>query len=151
MSDSQLVQVTNTVGAITTNVYFVLIIGVFSMRLAGHLEASRWIGLSSLLIVLPLLYLLVNAFRTDRPAIYLLWLGLMILFLIVELLIDYVLRLEFRSVRWATILYVMFFFGDTGGMIGVAAQAGKWWTTATAVMFLIMAALAFVQRANTGL
>ncbi|MFH1141354.1 MAG: hypothetical protein V1724_06800 [Chloroflexota bacterium] len=75
----------------------------------------------------------------------------MILFLFVELLLDYVLKLDFRSIRWATILYVMFFFGATGGMIGLASQAGRPWAIAASVAFLIMAAMAFIQRAKTGL
>ena len=38
-----------------------------------------------------------------------------------------------------------------GGMIGVAAQAGKPWAIVTALTFLIMAMLAFTQRSMTGL
>jgi hypothetical protein len=45
----------------------------------------------------------------------------------------------------------MFFFAATGGMIGVASQAGKSWSMATTIVFLIMAILAFVQRGVTGL
>ena len=82
---------------------------------------------------------------------YFLWLGLMILFLTVELVIDSILELEFRSAKWATVSYVVFFFAATGGMIGIAGQAGKWWTAATVLTFLVMAAMAFVQRAKTGL
>ena len=75
----------------------------------------------------------------------------MILFALVELIIDHILELDFRSTQWAVILYVMFFFGATGGMIGLAAQAGRRWVTVTSLIFLVMAALAFIQRAITGL
>lgn len=75
----------------------------------------------------------------------------MILLLLFELIGDHIFRLDFRSIQWAVILYVMFFFGATGGMIGVAAQAGRWWASVTGIIFLIMAALAFVQRVMTGL
>jgi len=117
----------------------------------GRLELSRRVGLASFLAAIPLIYLLINAFRTDRSSIYFIWVGLMIAFLIGELLIDYVLNVEFRTVRWATILYVVIFFAATGGMIGIAAEAGKWWTGATVFTFLVMAILAFVQRAKTRL
>ncbi len=36
-------------------------------------------------------------------------------------------------------------------MIGVAANAGRGWAIVATVLFLIMAALAFVQRAVTGM
>jgi len=75
----------------------------------------------------------------------------MTLFVLVELIIDHIFQFDFRSAQWAVILYVMFFFGATDGMIGVAAQAGRFWASVTGIIFLIMAALAFIQRAMTGL
>ena len=44
-----------------------------------------------------------------------------------------------------------FIFAATGGMIGVASLAGAGWAIAAVILFLIMAVLAFVQRAVTGL
>jgi hypothetical protein len=50
-----------------------------------------------------------------------------------------------------TIAYVTLFFGATGGMIGVASHEGRGWTAVTGTTFLVMAGLAFYQRAKTGL
>jgi hypothetical protein len=75
----------------------------------------------------------------------------MILFLFFELVVDDILRVDFRSVNWAVVPYVMFFFAATGGMIGVASQAGKSWAITTVIVFFIMAILAFIQRGITGL
>jgi hypothetical protein len=75
----------------------------------------------------------------------------MILFLFFELIVDDILQVDFRSVNWAVIPYVMFFFAATGGMIGVASQAGKSWAITTVIVFFIMAILAFIQRGITGL
>ena len=55
------------------------------------------------------------------------------------------------SLRRAVIPYVVFFFGATGGVIGLAAQAGREWAIASSFIFLVMAAMAFVQRAKIGL
>jgi hypothetical protein len=49
------------------------------------------------------------------------------------------------------ISYVVLFFTGTGGMLGVAANAGSGWSILAVILFLIMAVLAFVQRAFTGL
>jgi len=46
---------------------------------------------------------------------------------------------------------LMVFFSGTGGMIGVASQAGRAWAVPTIVLFLMMTALSFVQRAVTGI
>ena len=128
-----------------------LIIAVFTARILGWLEIGRWIGIASSLVLIPLIYLFVIGVKTDRPKIYFVWLVLMILFLFFELIVDDILQVDFRSVNWAVIPYVMFFFAATGGMIGVAMQAGKRWTRLTCAIFLIMAVLAFVQRGITGL
>jgi hypothetical protein len=48
----------------------------------------------------------------------------------VEALLDYILKVDFRSVSWMVISYVMLFFAGTGDLMGV---------------------LAFVQRAVTGM
>jgi hypothetical protein len=139
-------------GAVAANVYMLLIIGVFTARLLQRAELGHWVfGLPALFVVIPLLYLFVSGFSTNRRLRYFVWLGLMIAFQIVELLLDFALQIDFRSVRWAVILYTMMFFGATGGMIGVAGQAGRVWTIVASSMFLVMAALAFISRSITGL
>jgi hypothetical protein len=75
----------------------------------------------------------------------------MIVFIIVEFLVDWYPKIEFRNNLIIVIPYVMLFFGATGGMIGVASLAGKRWTAVTVLSFLIMFVLAFIQRQITGM
>jgi len=70
---------------------------------------------------------------------------------LIELCLDYIFKLDFRNVKWMTVLYVTFFFAGTGGLIGIASLAGKWWGAVAIVLFLLMAFLAFWQRAKTGM
>jgi hypothetical protein len=144
-------RIADLIGAITANVYMLLIIAMFAARILGWLEIGRWVGIASSLVLIPLIYLFLVGFKTDRRMIYFVWLTLMILFALFELIVDDILKVDFRSVQRAVVPYVMFFFAATGGMIGVAAQAGKPWSIVTSVVFLIMAVLAFVQRGITGL
>jgi hypothetical protein len=144
-------RVADLVGAITANVYMLLIITVFITRILGWLEIERWIGFISSLVILPLLYLFVVGLRTSRRKIYFVWLALMVSFALFELVIDQILMIDIRSAQWTVILYVMFFFAATGGMIGVSAQAGKAWSISASTVFIVMAILAFIQRGITGL
>jgi hypothetical protein len=144
-------RIANLVGAITANVYMLLIIAVFVSRILGWLEIERWVGFASSLIIVPLVYLFIVGLGTGRRKIYFVWLALMVLFALFELVVDQILRIDLRSAQWTVVPYVMFFFAATGGMIGVASQAGKAWTITTVIIFLIMAILAFVQRGITGL
>jgi hypothetical protein len=98
-----------------------------------------------------LVYLLFTAPQLNRPPLYYLQIGLMLAWLGVEALLDYILKIDFRHTRWMVIAYVTLFFAGTGGMLGVAANAGREWSLAAIILFLIMAGLTFVQRKVTGL
>jgi hypothetical protein len=139
----------NLLGAITAQVIYFLCILVFTSRLAERPEIGHGLGIVLLLTGIPLLCLLLSAPRLDRPPLYYVQIILMLVWLVLELLLDYILKVEFRQVRW--IVYVTVFFGALGGMIGVAANAGKPWAVSSVVLFLVTALLAFVQRAKAGM
>lgn len=124
---------------------------IFIFRLLGRQRVEYWLGIVLLLTAFPLFYLLLTAHQFQRPAIYYIQIGTMLGFLIIELFLDYVYKIEFRNVKWMTVIYLIFFFGGTGGMIGIASQAGDVWMILSIVLFLIMTTLSFVQRAITGM
>ena len=141
----------NLLGAFSAQAIFLLCISIFCARLLGRPKLEFWLGISLLLVALPLLYLAVSAPHFNRPPLYYIQIYLMLTYLVVELLLDYVLKIDFRQVRWMVISYVTIFFAATGGMIGVARYAGAHWTVLSIVLFLVMTVLAFIQRAKTGL
>ncbi len=98
-----------------------------------------------------MVYLLVKAPQFDRPLIYYIQIGLMLMWLIAEALLEYILKINFRQIRWMVISYVTLFFAGSGGMLGVASYAGHGWTIISIILFLTMAVLTFVQRAATGM
>jgi hypothetical protein len=83
--------------------------------------------------------------------LYYIQIGCMLAWLIVEAILDYILIIDFRHVRWMVISFVMLFFAGTGGMLGVATNAGRNWSIASIILFLVMAVLTFIQRAVTGM
>jgi hypothetical protein len=141
----------NSLGAIVAVAFFLSAILVFTFRLLGKPQYGHWIGYFEFLLAIPLVFLLLTAPALQRPALYYIQIGCMLAWLIVEALLDYVLKVDFRNVRWMVIGYVVLFFAGTGGMLGVAANAGRGWSIAAIALFLIMAVLTFVQRAVTGL
>lgn len=143
-------QISNLVGAIVANLINVLLITVFIARLSHRPKIEYWLGIAVISTIVPLVYLFITAVGFKRPFLYFIQIGLMIGYLVVELLLDYVLKVDFRQNQGIVIPYVTLFFAGTGGMIGVASHAGKVWTVVTIISFLIMAILAFVQRSITG-
>lgn len=144
------VQSTNLIGGVLSILIYLLVISLLLARLSGHQDLERILGIILIILVFPLTYLLISAFYLDRPKIYILQVGLMILFLLVELAVDYIFDVPFRTVRWQTIAYVVLFFGATGGMIGVASLAGRIWAGAAIIGFLLMGGISFLQRHITG-
>ena len=143
---------TNLLGGIITLVYFFSTTMIFVLRLLGKADWGAKLGLAQTLVAIPLtIYLLYTAAQLERSTLYWIQVALFLAFLVVELLVDFIFKIDFRGVRWMVISYVTFFFAAAGGMIGVASLAGSGWAIAAVILFLIMAVLAFVQRAVTGL
>ena len=124
---------------------------IFVFRLLNLQKAEYWTGIAFMLSAIPIFYLVYASADFERPALYYIQLGLMIGFIIIELLLDYILKVDFRHTKWMAISYVMFFFASTGGMIGIASQAGKFWTIFSIILYLNVVTLAFIQHAKTGL
>lgn len=141
----------NLYGAITANVINISTILIFVARLLEKPEIGHWIGIIIQFTIIPLFYLLYAARSLNRARIYYIQVSLMIVFIIVEFLVDWYPKIEFRNNLLIVIPYIMLFFGATGGMIGVASLAGKRWTVVTVLSFLIMFVLAFIQRQITGM
>ncbi|MCK6582216.1 MAG: hypothetical protein L6Q49_03855 [Anaerolineales bacterium] len=142
---------TNLIGAVTTIAFFILAILVFVFRLLGKPQYGHWIGYFEFLLAIPLIYLLIQAPQLERPALYYIQIACMLAWLLVEALLDYILKTDFRQVRWMVISYVVLFFAGAGGLLGVATNTGRNWSIAAIVLFLVMAVLTFVQRAVTGM
>lgn len=141
----------NLIGALAAIAFFVSAILVFVFRLMGKPQYGHWIGYFEFALAIPLVYLLIKAPAAGRPAIYYIQIGAILLWLVVELLLDYIFKIDFRNVRWVVITYVVLFFAGSGGLLGIASQAGRSWSIPAIILFLIMAVLTFVQRAVTGM
>jgi hypothetical protein len=141
----------NRLGGIVSLITLGLCILIFLFRLGGQAEVERCLGMFFLATALPYGYLLFRAREHQRPTIFYIQIFAILLFILIELFLDYIFVIDFRKVRWMTILYVIFFFAGTGGLIGIASLAGKRWGTVAIVLFLIMTFLAFWQRAKTGM
>lgn len=140
----------NLLGALVAHVIYISSIITFLSRLFGGVKPGHWIGIPLLLMVFPLAYLLVTAPQFQRSSLYYIQAGLMLAWIVLLFLVDYVFKFEFRQIQWMVISFVVFFFAGSGGMIGVAALAGRGWTISAVVFFFITAVLAFVQRSVTG-
>lgn len=138
-------------GAIVAHVVFISSIITFASRMIFKLGPGHWVGIPLLLMAFPLVYLLIRAPEFNRPLLYYIQIGVMLVFLVLLFLVDYVIKYDFRQTLWMVISFVVLYFAGLGGMIGISAPAGRGWTTSAIILFFIAAILAFVQRAVTGI
>ena len=144
----------NKVNHFGTYIAFIILITsilIFLFRLLGYSKIEYWLGVLFLLAFIPIVFLLLTANELQRPTIYYIQLGLMLAFIAVEFLLDYLFKVNFRNTRWMVITYATLFFAATGGMIGIASLSGKIYSLIAIVLFLIMTFLAFFQRVKTGM
>ena len=140
----------NLLGAVTALWIYLFSMLVFIARLVNKPKLERLAGILLFVSAFPLGYMLATAGSYHRSMLYSVQVSLMLIWIAVAFLLDYVFKLEFRqNLRWV-IAYVTLFFAGTGGMLGVASLAGKGWMLSAVVLFLMMAALTFYQRAKTG-
>ncbi|MCP3925232.1 MAG: hypothetical protein GY714_21885, partial [Desulfobacterales bacterium] len=87
---------------------------IFIFRLLNLGIAEYWTGIAFMITAIPLAYLFYSSTNFERPTLYYIQLGLMLGFIMIELLLDYILEVDFRHTKWMTISYAMFFFASTG-------------------------------------
>jgi hypothetical protein len=148
--NESLLRSANILGAIVAHIIYVSSILTFVTRIIYGVGPGYWIGIPLLLTVFPLVYLIIIAPRLHRPVLYYIQVGLMILFILVLFVLDYVLQIDFRQDLSLVIGFVVLYFAGMGGMLGVASLAGRGWMISGIIFFLASAILAFVQRSITG-
>jgi hypothetical protein len=141
----------DVLGAVGALVIYSSSILTFTARLLGRPGLGRVFGYPLLVTGPLLIYLLIDAPRLHRGALYYVQAGLMLSWIVVVLVLDYILKVDFRRKRWAVIAFVVHYFAGTGGMLGLASTMGPGWTVAAVVLFLVAGVLAFVQRRVTAL
>jgi hypothetical protein len=143
-------EILNIIGGWTSISILLLCILVFVLRLLKMDKLEHFAGAIFVLCAIPIVYLLYSISFVDRNLLYILQLSLMLAFILLELILDYIFKIDFRSNLKIVVLYVTLFFASTGGMIGVAGLAGKTYSIISIILFLIMSILAFYQRHKTG-
>lgn len=136
-------------GSIIANVNNILLIGIFLARICKYPKIEYWLGITFILSIIPLTLMLLKSFEFHRECLYYVQLILMMSFIVLELILDYLLKIDFRQNRAVLIPYVTLFYASSGGMIGIASHSGKQWTIITVITFLLMTAASLVMHFKT--
>lgn len=102
---------------VIANIFNLLITSIMLSRPKEWPRLEHYLGLINIVLAIPLTLLI--AFYTVNGYVW--WMivlpGLTIIFLIVELFLDYIYKSDFRQTRWLG-LYLLLFYAAQWGMIG---------------------------------
>ncbi len=140
----------NLIGALIANLNNILLLCIFLARIYKYQTVEYWLGVIFILSIIPLLFMFIKAFEINRHLLYFIQLSLIIGFIIIEFVLDYLLGIDFRHNRIIVIPYTTLFYASFGGMIGIASQAGKSWSLVTVFTFLIMTFFSLYMHFKTG-
>jgi len=122
-----------------------LIAGIFIAQKLGREKLVRIFGILWLWLSLPLALVFVFFWREGREKWFLLSLGLVFLYMLVELLLDYVYKIDFRSKPAIHVPYIILEYIALFSLMGIAFSVDQTWGTVVAVCFwILMGSLIFL-------
>ena len=104
---------------ISANLSNLLIVGIMLARPKGWSRLEYFLGLINLILLIPFVFILCFNLVTGRDNWLAILPALMVIFLLLEGLLDYVLKLPFRQSRWIW-GYLLLFYLAQWAMIGYA-------------------------------
>ena len=109
---------------IIANLFNLLLIGIFLSRPISMAKVERVCGLISVSMILPLAAAVILNLTGKREWWTVVLPSVLILFLAVELVFDYILKWNFRKTRWLW-PYLLLFYAALMAMIGYSFLIGK--------------------------
>ena len=120
-------------------------LGFFLFRIFWKKEAGYYIGLIIIFLLIPLFYIFIKVPELMSPIFFYVHAGLVIAWILLKLLLDYILKIDFSAIGSAAISYVVLFFAAADRLIGIASCAGRQWTIISVIILWVTAILSFVQ------
>ena len=118
-----------------------LVVGVYLTSKAGRLDLTKWIGDYILFLSIPFGVVLVAYMAAGRPLRYQLSLGLILVYLAIELLLDRILKIDFRKMLIPHVLYIALFYFVQFALITTAFYINRiaGWVVSVSFWILLVA------------
>ncbi|MFN2243174.1 MAG: hypothetical protein ACK2U2_12865 [Anaerolineae bacterium] len=131
------------------NLFNVLLTGIFLCRPWDLRRAEKVLGLATVALVVPLILAMLLNLAWGREWWTVVLPGIMVVHLLVELLLDYVLRVDFRgtALLWP---YLLIFYLAQMGMIGYSFLVGKVFGAVTLATYFLCLLATWYSYARVG-
>ena len=125
-------------------IFHLSIVGVYIAQKKGHDKLVRIFGSVTLLLGIPLAFVFGHYLASGEPSWKLISFGFIFFYLLVELLLDFVFKIEFRKKTLPHALYIILFYIAIIGFIRMSFAVNTNWGYAVSVAFwLLLGALIY--------
>lgn len=135
---------------VCVNLFNLLLVVLFWARISDQPLVARIAGIASILLGLPLAVLAISNLLQHRTWWTVVLPLLLVLFLLIELLFDYILKIEFRQ-TWLVGPYLLFYYLGSMVMVGYAFMVKVPYGVITLITYFIQVGLGVYSRFKTGL
>jgi hypothetical protein len=124
-----------------------LIAGIFIAQKRERHELTRALGITWLSLAIPLSIVFVRYLTVGRDMWIMIYFGFVLFYMLVELLLDYVFKAEFRKRKITHIPYIVLEYIALFGLIGVSFAIDRTWGFAVSIAFwFLLASLIYLYR-----
>jgi hypothetical protein len=130
---------------ITAVAFNLLIAGIFIADKKQHPRLIRTLGMTWLLLAIPLAIVFIHNLLAGQELWIIVCFGGVFLYMLMELLLDYVLKIEFRKKPSLHIPYIILEYIALFGLIGISFSVDKTWGYVVSISFwMLMASLIYL-------
>ena len=119
-------------------IFHLSIVGVYIAQKRGRDKLVRAFGSVTVLLGIPLLIVFGHYIASGEPSWKLVSFGFIFLYLLVEFLLDFVFKIEFRKKLLPHVLYIILFYIAIIGFIRMSFAVNHYWGYAVSIAFWIL-------------
>jgi hypothetical protein len=132
------ISIYDLVFVLTAIAFNLLIAGIFVAQKKGRLELVKTIGTAWLLLAIPLAIVFVKYLVKGRDLWIMICFGSVFLYMFLELLLDYILRIEFRQKPITHVPYIIMEYIALFSLIGISTAIDRTWGYIVGISFWIL-------------
>ena len=130
---------------LTAIAFNLLIAGIFIAQKKERPKLVKTFGIVWLLLAIPLAIVFINYLIVGRDLWIMICFGFIFLYIFLELLLDYILRIEFRQKPITHVPYIILEYIALFGLIGISTAIDKTWGYIVGISFwILMASLVYL-------
>lgn len=133
----ELIRLLNTSFIGASVLFFIFVSWIFLATKFGNVELRWVLGILVMCLIVPFTIVLIGYVKEKPEKPVIISLGLILLYLFLELIWDYILRIPFREILELHIVYIILLYIASFSMIGVSFRINKKWGWLVTIIFWI--------------